>query len=402
MRFVLPLGALATASLVGACSGPRTSTPAAPAFAFVTRLGADTVAVEQVTPRRDGVDAITVVRVPETAVTESRLRLDAGGALVSYEAVTRRPGQPTAVRTERAERRGDSLRVEVTTPEGTRVRTFAAEARALPFVELVHWPIDLALQRVPPSGRVVPMPLFTDRGVIAFTAQRGPKTYALGGSTDLYSTIVTHPTRGAMGATTDLGGRLMTLDAAETTRKLTVARGLPVDIEALAQRYAARDAAGAGFGALSGRARPEYRLGAATIALDYGQPSARGRELFGGIVPWGQRWRTGADLATHLETDRELVVGAGEAARRMPAGRYTLSTIPTPGGGLLIVNRQTGQTGTSYDPAQDLARVPMQRLTGQPYAERLTLRVVPAGSGAGELRIEWGDEAFVVPVRLAD
>ena len=403
MRSALPSAAvLAALPLLAACTGSRTAAPAAPPFAFVTRLGADTVAVERVTPRRDGVDAVAVVRVPETTVTEYRLRLDANGSLTTYEAISHRPGQTAPVRTERTVRRGDSLRVEVTTPEGgTRVRTVAADERALPFVEMVHWPFDLALQRVPPNGRVVPTPMFTGSSTIAFTAQRGPNPITLDGRSGLYGTVVTHPTRGPMSATTDLAGHLVSLDAAATTRKLTVERVATVDVDALARRFAARDAAGAGVGALSGRATPSFTLGGATIAFDHGQPSARGRDLFGGIVPWGQRWRTGADLATHIETDRDLVLGTGASTLRVPAGRYTLSTLPMPAGGLLIVNRQTGQTGTVYSAAQDLGRVAMRRETALPYVERLTLRIVPTGADAGDLRIEWGSEAFVVPVRVA-
>lgn len=402
MRFVPLAAAALAASLLAACSGSRPAAPAAAPFGFVTRLGADTVAVEAITPHRDGLDAVAVVRVPETTITEYRVRLDANRAMTTYEAVTRRPGQGMPLRTERVRRVGDSLRIEVTVPdEGTRTRTFAAGERAVPFIEMVHWPFDLALQRVPPNGRVVPTPMVTDRGSIAFTAQRGPNQLALGDRSGLYNTVVTHPTRGPMSATTNYAGHLVTLDAAATTRKLLVERVAAVDVEGLARRFAALDAAGAGVGALSGRARPSFTLGGATIALDHGQPSARGRELFGGIVPWGQRWRTGADLATHVETNVDLVLGTDGSTLRVPAGRYTLSTIPAPSGGLLLVNRQTGQTGTSYDVTQDLGRVAMRRETALPYVERLTLRIAPTGPDAGELRIEWGSEAFVVPVRVA-
>lgn len=380
-----PLLALAAAAV------PDAHAQTGETAAFVTRLGADTVAVERFVHRPDGVDATVVLRVPETAVTQSRLRFNPDGALQSYEAITTRPGSTAPVRTERARMDGDSLRVEVTTAEGTRTRAIAADARALPFVDMVHWPFETMLMRAPATGADTPQPLFTERGTVRFTVARRADGTA----------TVTHPSRGAMAVTTDADGRLRTLDAAATTRKLVVTRVADVDVDGLARHFAARDAAGAGFGALSGRARPTFALGGATVAFDHGQPAARGRALFGALVPWGVRWRTGADLATHLDTDRDLLVGSGDAALRVPAGRYTLSSIPEADGGVLIVNRQTGQTGTAYDAARDLGRVPLRRVTGQPYAERLAIRVVPASGGAGELRIEWGDEAFVVPVRVA-
>lgn len=369
---------------------PSTSTDGttpSPVSGFVTRLGADTVAVEQFAAVPDGYTATVLVRVPTTMLVDYRLRLDAEGGLVDYEAVSRRVGQAEPVRRETARRDGDSLRVEVTTPEGTRRRAFAASPAVLPFAEYTHWPFDPMLARAREADATwTEHPLFTERGLVTFAVAAGEGD----------SVSVVHPTRGTMRALADPSGRLLRLDAAATTRKLTVERVERLDLAALAARFAARDAAGQGFGALSGRVRSEHALGEATVRLDYGQPAARGRALFGTLVPWDERWRTGADQATHFETDRDLRLGAPGADLVVPAGRYTLSTLPAPDGGLLIVNRQTGQTGTSYDAARDLGRVPMQRLTGQPYAERLAFAV-----DGGLLRIAWGTEAFVVPVRLA-
>ncbi len=360
--------------------------------AFVTRLGADTVAVERFTLHRDGSIASTVVvRVPTTTVTTARLTVDARGT-ATYTAETRTPGG-AVVRRESAQRDGDSLRVTSTQADGTtRTRAMAAAPGVVPFIEMTHWPVETALRRAAvadPSSAPVPQPMFTDRGLVRFTLARVRPD----------SAVLTHPTRGPMGIATDGEGRLLRLDAGATTRKLTVTRvgAGTADLDALARRFAARDAAGQAFGTLSGRAQTTFALGGATIGLDYGQPAARGRALFGALVPWGERWRTGADGATHFETDRDLLVGD----LRVPAGRYTLSSIPQPDGGLLIVNRQTGQSGTSYDAARDLGRVPMTRVALDAPVERLTLRVVEGAAG-GELRIEWGTTAFVVPVRVAD
>ena len=77
----------------------------------------------------------------------------------------------------------------------------------------------------------------------------------------------------------------------------------------------------------------------------------------GGLVPYGQVWRTGANAATTLVTPRDLRIGDTP----VPAGTYTLYTLPGESEWQLIINRQTGQWGTEYDQAQDLARIPMQR-----------------------------------------
>lgn len=400
-----PLAALllATAALAG-CAGSRSGSLAQTVErgAFVTRLGADTVAVERFTRSAELIEAVAVVRVPTTTVTTYSLAIAPDGTVERYTAMTYsgagarvvggsvRSPEPMQRRVE-GRRDGDTLRVTTTDQNGTsRAQAIAAAGVAAPFVEMVHWPFEAALVRARAAGTARgEQPLFTERGLVRFVVGTGEGT----------AMTVTHPSRGTMQVTADATGRLITLDAGATTRKLTVTRVADVDLDMLARRFAARDAAGQAFGTLSGRAQPTFALGGATISLDYGQPSARGRDLFGALVPWGERWRTGADGATHFETDRDLLVGD----LRVPAGRYTLSSIPQPDGGLLIVNRQTGQSGTSYDASRDLGRVPMTRVALDAPVERLTLRVVARGSGGsdGELRIEWGTTAFTVPIRVA-
>lgn len=92
------------------------------------------------------------------------------------------------------------------------------------------------------------------------------------------------------------------------------------------------------------------------ISIGYGSPSVRGREVFGGLVPWGKVWRTGANEATAFRTQADLTI----AGHTVPAGSYTLYTIPEPDQWTLIVSTETGQWGTRYDPALDLIRVPMR------------------------------------------
>ncbi len=129
--------------------------------------------------------------------------------------------------------------------------------------------------------------------------------------------------------------------------------------------------------------------GPAEIRIDYGQPHARGRRVMGVVVPYDTVWRTGANLATTLTTDVDLVIGDAS----VPRGVYTLFTLPSEVGWKLIVNRQTGQWGTDYDPAQDLVRIDLRvRMLREP-AESLSWFLVPARdrSPRGVLKIVWGD-----------
>jgi hypothetical protein len=142
----------------------------------------------------------------------------------------------------------------------------------------------------------------------------------------------------------------------------------------------------------SGRGRTEVSFrrgsarGAARIAIDYGQPHARGRQIVGNMVPYDRVWRTGANEATSFRTTVDLTVGGV----RVPRGEYTLYTLATRSGWKLIINRQTGQWGTEYDAKQDLARVDLRQRTLREPVESFTMWLVPAGSTRGTLRMAWG------------
>ena len=132
-----------------------------------------------------------------------------------------------------------------------------------------------------------------------------------------------------------------------------------------------------------------------TITIDYSRPSMRGRTIFGGLVPWGQVWRTGANAATTMKTDVDLTIGGAS----VPAGTYTLYTIPEEKKWTLIINKETGQWGTKYDQAQDLARVEMK--LAKPAAapvEQFTIGFDQNGAAKAVLKLEWADTLAKVDV----
>ena len=363
---------------------------AADSGAYVTRLGTDTLALERFVraPRR--VEADVVLRVPTTTRTRWTLDLSPAGELARLEATTvdPRPGAPA--RRETIVRDGDSLRVTTVVGDSTRTRAVAADAAVLPFIDMVHWPYEVALARARAAGRAAwAQPLLTGGRVTLFPIA------AVGAD----SATITHPARGTMRLRVDPAGRILALDAGATTRKLVVERRPWMPLDDAVARWAALDAAGKSLGALSGRGEASGTVGGAALAVDYGTPVKRGRAIWGALVPFGEVWRTGANMATHFSTDRDLVLGAGADTLVVPAGRYTLFSIPAREGGVLIVSRQTGQTGTAYDPARDLGRVPM---TTRPLAEPVevfTIDVASVGAG-GEIRLRWDREERVVPFRV--
>jgi len=142
-------------------------------------------------------------------------------------------------------------------------------------------------------------------------------------------------------------------------------------------------------------AKAEVTLKGKTITIDYSRPSAKGRKIIGGVVPFNQVWRTGANEATTFNTPIALTVGDA----KVPAGTYTLYTLPSESGWKLIINKQTGQWGTEYDEKQDLARVDMQTgKTPQPV-EQFTISFEKKGDDAANLVLQWENTSATVPVK---
>lgn len=375
------LGALA--ALLPAVAAPQAAPDSA---SFVTRLGADTLAVERFVHAPGRVEAEVVLRAPTTTRTRYVLELLPSGHLVRLEAVRLPPGGGAPLGRETIERVGDSLRLEIVTDSGSRQRTIAADRATLPFIDMVHWPFEMATRRLRTAGTATAtIPLLTGSRTAEFAF----------GTVGADSMTITHPTRGTSRARVDGRGRLLGLDAGATTRKLIVARGPWMALDSLAARWAALDARGRGVGALSGRADVRAVAAGATITVDHGTPVRRGRNIWGALVPFGQVWRTGANQATHFTTDRDLVFGGGAQALAVPAGTYTLFSIPESGGGVLIISRQTGQTGTAYDASRDLGRVPLTSRPQPTPVEVFTI-AVSEEHGGGLLRLQWDRTELVV------
>ena len=98
------------------------------------------------------------------------------------------------------------------------------------------------------------------------------------------------------------------------------------------------------------------KVGGKDVTIEYNAPSARGRKVEGGLIPYGEVWRLGADSATTLTADTNLKIGD----LAVPKGVYTLYIAASEGGWKLVVNKQKGQWGTEYNESQDLGRVPLK------------------------------------------
>ncbi len=122
-----------------------------------------------------------------------------------------------------------------------------------------------------------------------------------------------------------------------------------------------------------------------SVSIKYNSPSMHGRKIMGDLVPYDRVWRTGANEATTLVTEVNLSIGN----LAVPAGTYTVYTLPTAGTWQLIINKQTGQWGTVYNDAMDLGRVPMQGHTLAAPQEKMTISFEKTKAKSAELHVKW-------------
>ncbi len=356
---------------------------------LVTKLGNDTLAVETFKFEEDRFIAEVIVRSPRTVLTRYKGEMTEAGGLASlveyrYNPATGFDGEGSLFREFRPD--GDSLTITTNLESGTRVSTIEYTGEFLPFIEYTHWPFELALLKAAENeSDTLVVPMLAGRRTLDFTLAD------LGGN----NRTVRHPFRGVMDVTVNSSGELETLDAWQTTRKLIVERSTDENIDAAAKKFAADEASGRGFGALSGAVVDEFDVRGVNFRLEYGSPSKRGRDLFGGIVPYGERWRTGANRATHIRFDGDITIG-GIAA---PAAEYTLFTIPEEDGGTLLINTQTGQNGRTYSEDLDLGRVELQREVNPESVEVFTITVTETEDG-GRLNLMWGNTIYFTEINF--
>ena len=198
----------------------------------------------------------------------------------------------------------------------------------------------------------------------------------------------------------DAAGRILAVDGRATSEKFTAVRVATLDLQALKAAFAGRP-----LGRLSPPDSVRTTIGGASIAVDYSRPSTRGRKIFGdAVVPWNQVWRAGANAATRFTTSADLVIGG----TTIPAGTYTLFTLPSPSGWKLIISKQTKAPcktaaecadprraplwGTDYAADSDFVRVDMQVEKLPQPVEQFLIRVESqgtGGAGGGVLKLEW-------------
>ena len=130
------------------------------------------------------------------------------------------------------------------------------------------------------------------------------------------------------------------------------------------------------------------------ILITYSRPFARGRTIWGTVVPVDSLWRTGANLATALTTEADLHVGG----TTVPHGSYTLYSILKEKTLLLIVSKKPGGTEPRYDPKEDLVRIDMKGEPATPPIDPFRIWFEPSRGDSVTLHLGWSDRQFSIGV----
>ncbi len=132
------------------------------------------------------------------------------------------------------------------------------------------------------------------------------------------------------------------------------------------------------------------------ISVEYYAPSAHGRRVMGGLVPYGQVWCTGANWATKITTEADLEIGS----LKVPKGSYSIWTVPNEKEWTLIVNSETGQFHLNYDQSRDFGRTRMAVKTLPSPVETFKVQLTAAGDNKGTLALIWENTEASVPITV--
>jgi Protein of unknown function (DUF2911) len=400
MRNFALLGAL----LLVAC-GPRGPVEH---YGFVARLGNDTVSVERVTRSGNDIVSDEVDRFPIVHQRHTEMQLGPDGAIQHLVMDIHTPSDPADQRDRHvvADVTKDSVLITKRDKAGGKRWSFALPhgAIAMPHLPQMYSLYELyfaaALKRADSlhlgmgslADSVQVRQYYIDREFDRFPLHRGIVWRESADKAD-----IAHDWLAGVGeATIDSTGRMVSYSGSRTTYKVDVTRVADVpraDVDSVGARFAALEAK-TGVKALSVRDQVRATIGSTMFIVEYSRPVARGRVLLGNVIPYDRVWRTGANAATELDTSAPITL----AGLSLPAGKYTLWTLPSANGAQLIVNRQTGQWGTSYDASQDLGRAKLTTETLATPVDTFTISITPKDARNGALALEWGPFRWTAPI----
>jgi hypothetical protein len=365
---------------------------------FIVKLGNDTIGLEKVVRTGNRVDGVIARHFPANSMVRYSLTLGKDGRVESYEQGSyRADGTPQAPNAQTGAAAvglkmtfaGDSVIREVSMNGAPVIRRTMVPKGTLPAMGGSWFGTELQVAAAKKDGKAY---------VIGF-----PATATAATSPDIRMTgndsaeIVNQGFR--VGVKTDKNGHIVHGDQSLTTQKYDVTVTKDVDLVALEAAWGAKDVVGAVVAPTNTPDTVNATVGNAHVTILYSRPARRGRELWGKLVPYDTTWRLGADFATQLKTDADLNIGGTKVA----AGTYTLWLVPSQGPTYLLVNTKLQDPrdptrrlwGTEWDPANDIAKIQVQKHMNLPTEEERFHIFIDNGM----LMMHWGNSGYGVSIK---
>jgi hypothetical protein len=375
-------------------------------YGFISLLGNDTVSIESVTRRGNTLVSDEVDRFPRVRQRHTEIALGDDGSIERLDMDIYTPSEPQNQRDRHVEVKvsNGSLQISKKDKTGTKTRTFQTEGG----IAMAHLPqmyslyelyFAAALKHAMAANIAAGQPIqirqfYIDREFDNFPLHHGVVHMMPSGKVEIQHDWLS----GTGEATIDSAYRLLNYSGARTTYKVDVTRlSTQPNVKTIGAQFAAAETKSGGMKQLSVRDTARGKIGMAAISVDYGRPLARGRVLVGGVIPYDQVWRTGANAATQLTTATAIKL----AGMLLQQGTYTLWTVPRANGTVdLVVNKQFGQWGTGYNRSFDLGRAPMFTETSATPVDEFTISIHAEDTSHGKLIMEWGTFRWTVTIEM--
>ena len=373
-------------------------------YGFLTMLGHDTIAIEDITRRGNSLTSDEVDRFPRLHIRHTVVDLNEDGSIRHLVMEIHTPSEPSGQRDRKvvADVSDNKVHLSKTDSTGTVNRDFTTGgaivvAHVPQMYSLYELYFAAAEKRSAASNLKAGTPVemrqfYIDREFDRFPLGHATVTPLANGKIE-----VTHDWLSGTGEAVMDSGNMLSYSGARSTYKVEVKQlATPPNIGAIARRFEATETAAGKVKSLSVRDSVQTQIGNTTFTIDYSRPLLRGRTLLGDVIPYDRVWRTGANAATQFTTSTPIKL----AGMPVPAGSYTLFTAPHANSVDLIVNKRTGEWGTEYSGSLDLGKARMiSEVTAAPV-EEFTISIMPGDNRHGKLVFEWGTFRWIAPIEL--
>ena len=381
-------------------------TPPSEHYGFIARLGQDTISAESVTRQGNTVTTDEVDKFPRVRLRHTVIELTPEGGISHLAMDIHTPSEPANERERKvtADVTKDSVHISKTDGTSTVHHDFGTGgAIVVAHAEQMYSLYELYFAAALKHTAAVKSAAGTPVAMRQFYIDREFDHFPLGSASikplENGKAEVTHDWLSGTGeATIDSGYHMLSYSGSQTTYKIEVTRlATPPDVKNIADRFEARETKMGIVKQMSVRDTMQAKIGNAQFIIDYGRPLLRGRKLLGDVLPYDYVWRTGANAATQFTTSAPIQL----AGMQVPAGKYTLWTVPHADGVELIVNKETGQWGTEYDGSKNLGKAKFTTEVLSTPVEAFTISIVPVDTKHGTLVMEWGSFKWTAPIEVA-